>query len=280
MNILITGAGGFIGKHLCSILSKRENNIYKIYSNLSSVNRKNSYEIDLTKGRAVGEIADDLSLKNIDVIIHLAAKMASPDNVEDLAIFEDNIAISKNLVYLTKKLKPKVLINFSSMAVYPNVSGLFSEKSLPSPQKNNDCIYGLSKYCSEVIFEYLLNKKNMRIVHLRLAQVYGKGMRKDRIIPNMRRQLEEKNSILVYGNGERVSNFIEINKLANYIDYFLNHDISGIYNIGDKNLSYYDLAKSLIEKYGNRDSTIKKIKKGSKEKFIFDSSKIQKLMDD
>ena len=101
---------------------------------------------------------------------------------------------------------------------------------------------------------------------------------KDRIIPVMKKELERENIITVYGNGKRESNFIEVSKLVKYIEYFFHHDISGIYNLGDQNLSYYELAKLLIGQYGNEGSTIVKIQKGSKEKFNLDSSKIQDLV--
>ena len=37
--------------------------------------------------------------------------------------------------------------------------------------------------------------------------------------------------------------FIEINKLVETIELFIEHEISGVYNVGDDNLSYFKLAK-------------------------------------
>ncbi len=277
MNIIITGAGGFIGIHLCDLLSKNYK-VFKIYSSSNTASDNNSYAVDLTDRKMVDNLISVLSMKKFDVIIHLASQMASEENIEDLMILKENFAIMENIVFLVKTIKPKVFINFSSMAIYPNISGLFTENSLPNPQKNTDCIYGLSKYCSEVIFEFLLRNENIRIAHLRVGQVYGDGMRKDRIIPIMRKELEENNTITVFGNGKRESNFIEIKKLMKRVEYFLQHDVSGIYNVGDQNLSYYDLAKKVVKQYGNDESTIVKQPNGSKEKFNLDLSKLQDTM--
>ena len=277
MNILVTGSGGFIGSNLCDSLGEKHK-LRRIYSSSKSTSDEDSFSVDLTDGKTVKQLIKLLSKQKIDVIIHLASKMASPDKTDDLEILRDNISITEHVVSLAKKIQPKIFINFSSMAIYPNVSGLFSEDSLPVPQKNADCIYGLSKYCSEVIIDFSLRNEEIRIIHLRLAQVHGNGMREDRIIPVMRNELEESNAITVYGNGERESNFIEINKLTKCVENFLHKEISGIYNIGDQNLSYYELAKIMVEQYGNERSTIVKQPNGNKEKFNLDTSKYQELI--
>ena len=277
MNILITGAGGFIGTHLFDSLNK-EHKLFRIFSPSNPASEVNSYTIDLTDRKATLNLIDVLSKHKIDTIIHLASKMASIDEIENLQTLKDNIVITENLVLLVKKMQPKILIDFSSMSVYPNQSGLFSEDSLPGPQKNTDCFYGLSKYCSEVISDFLLRNENIRIVHLRVAQVYGDRMREDRIFPVMRKELVKKNTITVFGNGERESCFIEINKLVEMIELFIEHEISGVYNVGDDNLSYFELAKKMVEQCGNAESKIVKHPNGNKEKFNLDTTKLRKIL--
>jgi len=277
MNIIITGAGGFIGTHLCNYFNNKHK-LYRIYSLTKPTADYDCYNLDLTDLNAVEDKINIFSSKNIEVIIHLASRMASPDKAEDIEIFNDNIAITENMVFLVKKVKPEILINFSSIALYPNISGIFSENSIPNPKYNSDCIYGMSKYASEIIFDFLLRNENIRTTHLRISQVYGDGMREDRIIPTMRNELEKNNSITVFGNGERESCFIEINKLLEYVEYFIEHNVSGTYNIGDENISYFGLAKRILEQNGNKESIIIKNPRGNKEKFNLDCSKIQKLL--
>jgi len=277
MNILITGAGGFIGSHLCNYLNNKHK-LYRIYSLSKPTSDYDCYNLDLTDLKAVKDKINIFSSKKIEVIIHLASKMASPDQIDNIEIFNDNIRIAESMVFLVKKIEPEILINFSSMAVYPNISGIFSEDSLPMPQKNRDCIYGLSKFASEVILDFSLRNEKMRISHLRIAQVYGDGMRQDRIIPVMRKELEEKNIITVYGNGERQSCFIEIKKLVETVKYFLKNNVEGVYNVGDENISYFSLAKKVIAQFGNNKSKIIQKSLGSKEKFNLDSSKLLETM--
>jgi nucleoside-diphosphate-sugar epimerase len=104
-------------------------------------------------------------------------------------------------------------------------------------------------------------------------------MRQDRIIPVMRKELDEKNTITVYGNGERKSCFIRIDKLLESVDYFVQVKVDGVYNVGHENLSYIDLAENIVKKFGNKESTIVKKAHGNKKKFNLDISKLQKLIE-
>ena len=274
MKILMTGAGGFVGSHLYNNM-KKTHDITRIFSSTQSSGKQNTFSVDLTKRIEVETLIQNLSSIKFDAVIHLASKMASTDRIEDMSIIKKNFGMIENLVFLIKKLNPKVVIHSSTMALYPNISGTFSEDSLPRPQENSDCLYGLSKFVSEVILDFLLRNEDLRIVHLRIAQVCGKGMRGDRIVPVMIKELKENNTITLFGDGKRESNFIEINKLVEVIEFFLKNEASGVYNVGDQNLSYYDLAKIVVNKYGNDKSTIIKKHHGNKEKFKLDLSKIE-----
>jgi len=277
MNILLTGAGGFIGSHLHKELNLKHK-VFQVFHPSDYIEGQNSFSVNLTNVSAVNKLIIDLSKQaKIDVIIHLASGIASPEKVDDVELLKESIVITENIVSITKSVKPRVFINFSSMAVYPNISGTFSEDSLPTPQKNPDCIYGLSKYCSEVMIDFLLRNENISIIHLRISQVHGKGMRTDRIIPVMLKELKDTNTITVYGDGERTSNFINVDKLVKEVEFFLQEDISGIYNVGDRNILYLELAQELIDQYGDQDSIINKEPQGNKEKFILDISKLSSV---
>jgi nucleoside-diphosphate-sugar epimerase len=279
MNILLTGAGGFIGSHLSKHLSI-EHKVYRVFSDSNNYNTPYSLVVNLTdKGSVYKIFSDSSKWGHIDAIIHLASKMASPEQSKDVDLLRDNIIISENIVNITKLLKPDVLINFSSMAVYPNVSGNFSEESIPDPRYNPDCLYGLSKYCSEVIIDFFLGEENLRILHLRISQVHGEGMRQDRIMPVMLKELRENNTITLYGNGKRTSNFIDINKLVYICKVFLKNDAFGIYNVGDQNISYSKLAKKLSGEYGNENTSICNVLGGRQEKFVLNTRKLDSILE-
>jgi nucleoside-diphosphate-sugar epimerase len=279
MNILITGAGGFIGAHIFRNLSKNHNT-FRILSKPAEKFIKNDIILNLESSKSVSQFLKSFpSQVKIDVIINLASKLSSSDNINDSKTLIDNIHIAENIAKIAAAVLPKKLINFSSSSVYPNITGTFSEESLPSPQKNTDCFYGLSKQCSETIIDFLLSGINTEVTHLRLSQVYGDGMNSERIMPVMLKELKNHNTITVFGSGERKSNFIEINTLTKIVNDLITIKISGVFNLGDINMSYFHLAEDLIRQHGNENSKIVKVIKGNKSQFILNTQKLDDLIE-
>ena len=52
MKILVTGADGFIGKHLCPYLSVKHE-VYKVYSSPKRIKQREDIILDLTDKKAV-----------------------------------------------------------------------------------------------------------------------------------------------------------------------------------------------------------------------------------
>jgi len=280
LNVLLTGAGGFIGSRLYDALKDRHR-VTRIFSDKQCAETADCYSVNLASQKSVESLVETLAKAQFecDAVIHLASRIASPGNSENLTILHDNISITESLSFIVKVFTPELLINFSSMAVYPDKSGEFCETSLPRPQENNDCIYGLSKFSSEVLFDYLLRDIQIRVVHLRVAQVYGDGMREDRIIPVMQKEIEETNSITLYDDGSRESCFIEVGKLVEIIGYFIgNQTVNGIWNVGWENLSYLELAKTVISRYGDSSSRIEKQSTKSARRFNLSLVKLKQFM--
>jgi len=246
MNILFTGANGFIGKHLINDI-KSKHKIFQLVNGEIYGFNKNIFTVNLLdKGHI------NLFLKekvDVDMVIHLAAVMCSNENQNNFSLFSNNIKIYENLVLIIKKLRPTKIINFSSTAVYPNQDGEFSEVSEIRPSINNDSLYGLAKFCGENILDIFCNDIN--IVHLRVSQVI-ENEKGDRIFEVMKRELSETNNITVYGNGRRVSSFISINNLIQKVNLFIENNERGIFNTSEYNLSYKDLALNLIAEYDTK----------------------------
>jgi nucleoside-diphosphate-sugar epimerase len=269
MKLLITGASGFIGSSL-----------YKELSETSSVTG-----IARSKAQQSSDVCMDLTIPyqdefrefQFDVIIHCASVLAHPSNIQDMQLFHDNVKISENLIKIVEDTKPRLLINLSSIGVYPNISGEYTENSIIKPSENTEGLYGLSKFCSEELFNILLKNTETKVVNIRLGQTLGKGMRKDRIYEIMKEELKTNNQITVFGSGQRVSSFLEIDELLQYMKQIIDKDqMEGTYNLGLKNMKYIDLAEHIIEQYGDENSIITFRNKGIDAKTEINSNKIKK----
>lgn len=281
MNILVTGANGFIGKYICNRLNEDGHKIYKLVNSIKETS-KNTFGINLTDTIAIKELAVKLNeIGKIDIIIHLATKMinSSQDNANQFEVFMDNVLMYRNIVELSKLLAIRKIINFSTIGVYPNEDGLFGEESKVYMAGNAECYYGLSKFCGENILAHELEPIGIDVINLRVAQVYGEGMRSDRVYSMMKSELMTSNKITVFGNGERMSNFIEIKILFEFLTFFIENKVTGVFNIGDESISYKALALKIIKTYGNENSFIVSKEAGLKSKFLLDVTKSKKMLD-
>ena len=269
MRILITGATGFIGSNLFDTLSKKYKVVGLARSNKININH---VEMDMSKKG----ITDNLK-GPFDVIIHCASILANNENHKDLDLFYKNIRITESLLSLISKFSPKMIINFSTIGVYPNIDGDYKENSLIKPSHNFEGLYGLSKFCSEEILEFFLkNNFKTRLVNLRLGQTIGSGMREDRIYSKMKLSLKKNNVIDVYAKGERTSAFVTIEYLTNLIQKIITDKlIKGTFNVAEFNFSYKELAKMLIDKYGDSQSVINYVDKGNPSKVKINTDKLK-----
>jgi nucleoside-diphosphate-sugar epimerase len=209
MNILVTGSKGFIGSHLTKRL-KQNHKVFFVEHDMDFSLVDNRFRVNLLNINHINLLVKQ-EVK-IDVLIHTASRFGLPLNGQDISVLDDNILMYKNLTHMINVLNPKQVINLSSIAVYPNKDGNYKETSEIRPSVNSEGLYGLSKFVGENILDLLCKKCN--ILNLRLAQVYGEGMRSDRIFEIMKKQLEDRNVISIYGNGERTSGFIHIDSLV------------------------------------------------------------------
>ncbi|MCR5688361.1 MAG: NAD(P)-dependent oxidoreductase [Lachnospiraceae bacterium] len=271
MKAVLTGAAGFVGRHLRRELGCE-------HTIIPTARRKTDVDtevLDLTDADSVSAFISAHRDDGIDAIVHAASVLVNADMTyeKQFAAFSDNVRMADSVITIVRELNIKTLVNFSSIAVYPNEDGKYDEHSETKMSSNSEFFYGLSKLVAENMFDHAL-AGICRVVNFRMAQIYGEGMRSDRIIPMMAESVKRDNMIEVYGEGERTSCFIPVEKACTAVGYALvDTSLSGTYNVGYETLSYLELAERVKEKYGNDDTKIVKVKRGSRAKFILDTDK-------
>ncbi len=278
MNILISGVSGFIGGDLFSRC--KETVDIMPYGISKSSNEENIFQLDLLDTAAVFQFIEKIKSSKIEIdsFVHCAAVLATSGSQNDISLFQKNNTLTENVILIVNELGIKSLINLSSIGVYPNKDGEYFEDSNINPSQNAECLYSLAKFCSEELFNFFLIPKNVFVTNLRLSQVYGKRMRDDRIYKIMEAELLADNKITVWGNGERVSNFVPIDFVLKAILFFVINKTNGLFNVGGENISYEALAKKIISDKNMDNATIHLVDKGVKSKVYINSEKLNRIL--
>lgn len=149
--ILVTGANGYIGSHLCHRLAELNEKFVgvdtKVYIN--RVSGEYSYDRDIRDYHSMKQI---FRKHSIDTIIHLAAYKSIPESVDEPEkYFQNNINCTTNLLLLAKEFKCRHFVFSSTCAVYGDNASPVTEDSPMDMSDDNP--YALSKYICEGIIQ-------------------------------------------------------------------------------------------------------------------------------
>ena len=213
MNILVTGANGFLGSRLCTHLSSNNHHILR-------AQRKSADNAYYT-GDITPETDWSSYLSDIDVIVHTAARVhVMNDTVADpgAAFMSTNCLATLNLATQAANAGVKRFIFISSVKANgeETTSSPFTETILSPP---NDP-YGRSKYEAEQELIRLSKTKQMEVVIIRPPLVYGPGVK-----ANFEKMIScIKNGIpLPFGSIKNKRSFVFIDNLVDFISICLTH---------------------------------------------------------
>ncbi len=173
MNILLTGATGFIGKVLAKELLDNGLDLWVV------VRSRVDYFPNAVTQFVVGDFLDNLSfkvaLKDIDCVIHLAGKAHVTDS-KRVPVLDDfrkiNTELTLNLAKQAADTGIKRFVFLSSIGVNGNQnSAPFVETDVPNPQEP----YAVSKYEAEQGLLKIAKETDMEVVIIRPPLVYGKN---------------------------------------------------------------------------------------------------------
>jgi nucleoside-diphosphate-sugar epimerase len=168
MKILITGSNGFIGSNLMSELRLSHSVIGHGRSCSSSPDTGEFLNVDIH-----GETHWQVFLKDIDIIVHLAAVAHNSSNDPDY-ISEVNLKGTLNLAKQAATCGVKRFIFISSIGVLGNST----ENSLPFDEYSKagaHSDYAQSKLDAEIALLKISKETDLEVVIIRPVLVYGAG---------------------------------------------------------------------------------------------------------
>ena len=189
LNILITGAGGFVGSSIARALSKH---------NLFLLSRSEIAEKDISGNWVNQDLSKPLDLKRLpdklDIIIHEAAKVGRDVAEGDEEAWRVNIEATRQLLEYGKKARITKFIFASTSAIYGYRKDPSTEETKPNPAN----YYAKTKLEAEKIVKKYSSYFDTLI--FRYFYPYGPGQRRglQKIISRVLR----KEPVIIYNQGE------------------------------------------------------------------------------
>ena len=217
MRILVTGAAGFIGSHLCERLLSSGHDLIAIDNfndfydparkrqNIDAVARTacaSGRDFTLCEGdiRDAEFIAALFGQERPEAVIHLAAAAGVRPSIENPFLYEAvNVRGTMNLLEAARNTAVRPFIFASSSSVYgDNPKVPFSEAD---PVDNPISPYAATKKAGELICHTWHHLYRMNIACLRFFTVYGPRQRPDLAIHKFTKLIDEGKPIPFYGDG-------------------------------------------------------------------------------
>ena len=210
--ILITGAHGFLGKHLVKNLLEKRN-----------VPKKNLFlpdiqDLDLRKWESCQK-----AVAGQDIIIHLAAKVGGIglNQKRPGELFYDNIIMGTQLMEAARQAKVEKFVAIGTVCAYPKFTPTpFKEEDLWSgyPEETN-APYGLAKKMLLVQSQAYKQQYGFNSIYLLPTNMYGPGdnfdSKSSHVIAALIQKVykakkEDKNYIETWGTGKATREFLYV----------------------------------------------------------------------
>jgi len=211
-NCLIAGGAGFIGSNLCKELLER-GHFVRVLDNLSTgkienikpfINKIEFIQGDLRSGDDVRKACSE-----VDYIFHQGAIPSVTRSVQDpIPSNDSNISGTLNLLIAAREAKVKRFIFASSSSVYGDSPSLPKKEDMkPNPLSP----YAITKLTGGYYCKVFFSLYGLETVALSPIYVFGPNQEPTSpysgVISIFIKKLLEKNSPLVYGNGEQSRDF-------------------------------------------------------------------------
>ncbi|RXK00092.1 UDP-glucose 4-epimerase [Arcobacter sp. CECT 8986] len=268
MNILVTGAAGFIASHIIEeLLENKQNTVIGIDNFYSGTKENIEYIISCDKDKKFTFIEADIRdfekinkiIKefNIIYVYHLAAIVSVQESIQNPLLSNDvNVKGTLNILEASRQNSVKRILFSSSAAVYGSEPTL--PKSENSPTKPISP-YGYDKLMGEQYMKLYSELYNIETVVLRYFNVYGPRQSATSdysgVISIFEKKFQNDEIANIYGDGEQYRDFVYVKDVANANIIAMNtSNISGeVICVGTGNkTSINDIVKVLNEKYNKK----------------------------
>jgi GDP-4-dehydro-6-deoxy-D-mannose reductase len=254
MRALITGVGGFVGRHLLHHLLEEGDEVYGLgrATDLQDVRAAGVFTADLADKHAIERVISEVEP---EAVYHLAAQSSPAESLADpWATLGNNLQAQMNLfeALLCAGLRPRTLVVGSSDEYgLPDTENIPTNENVPLKPRTP---YAVSKVGQDVMgFQYFA-QRGLPVVRVRPFNHTGPGHDARFVVPSLARQLAEieagqREPVLRVGNVDVARDFTDARDMVRAYRLAIIRGAAGdVYNLGrGRSIRIGDIIADLLE---------------------------------
>lgn len=227
MKVLVTGATGFVGRHLVAALLARGCTVRAVARNAetaASMPWINDVEFVAADIHAA-ELDIAALTAGVDVLAHLA--WPGLPNYRALFHFEHNLMADYRFIKGAVEAGVQQVLVTGTCFEYGMQSGPLSESTEPQPSNP----YGLAKHTLHLFLQNLQQEQPFTLQWARLFYLHGEGQNPNSLLAALDRAIDAGEPTFNMSAGEQLRDFLAIESAAGYLAAILHkHDFNGVIN--------------------------------------------------
>ena len=290
MQILVTGAAGFIGSNFVQYMIKnhKEDRITVLDKLTYAGNIENLSNVKDQIQFIKGDICDFELVKNIirensiNAIVHFAAESHVDNSIKEPFIFtKTNVIGTHTLLEAAREIwgegSKNKFVHISTDEVYGALKedGYFTENSPINPSSP----YSASKASSDLIALAYYTTYKMNVTVTNCSNNYGPYQHNEKLIPHMIKLALNNDKLPVYGKGLNIRDWLYVEDHCEAIDLVLRSGKAGErYNIGGHNEKRnIDIVKLILKRLKKSEDLISFVqdRKGHDYRYAIDPTKMK-----
>jgi nucleoside-diphosphate-sugar epimerase len=240
MVVVVTGAGGFIGSHLCGHLLASGDEVRGVdaFTDYYSHERKEENLVALLEddrftfyGADLLEMPLEALLDGADVVYHLAGQpgVRSSWGSDFAEYLQHNVLATQRLLEACADNPPEKFLFASSSSIYGDTtSSPTSESTCPHPVSP----YGVTKLAAEHLCDLYRARGSVRTASLRLFTVFGPRQRPDMAFSRLVSCALRQGGFELYGDGEQTRDCTFVGDVVKAMRNAATSNWLGVANIG------------------------------------------------
>lgn len=206
VNIVITGATGFVGSNLTNYflnLNYKVHLIVRPNSDLSILNVNDSKVVIFRYDNNLNNLISFFKETNPLCTFHLASNFIAEHNSSQVdGLLESNILFGVHLLEAMKEANVRSLINTGT-----------SWQHFNNEDYNPVSLYAATKQAFENLIEYYVQAEDFKVITLKLFDTYGETDKRPKLI-NLLNQFAKENTELKLSPGDQMINLVHVNDVC------------------------------------------------------------------